>query len=444
MLRQALGDLALRGLVASDGNTDTAHKIWRLEGPAGLDAAGHVLRISRSDMGSTARGAGALGAPHAMVLNETVLAFVRGGTGPGAPGGIGAVASWATEVEFSLGGRRKVRPDAVLQAPESGVPVLMVEVDRSTMSPARVAAKFAGYRELFRAKSRDNDPVLAGESASERMTHWWRRAYPGAARESYPPVALVLADAGAKTLNNRAAMICDLTAEFWRGRRRTEEYSMDGWLDYGDSVPIPVASLDTLTRLGPMGEVWWRCGRDGLLSLTDALDNLGDHAAYKRRQADRQAEEERKHREAMELRACVDCGAVPERKSVWTEEIRGYWTHREGGTCHPATRSAKRPGRCGRTRRRWRRPARRTPSARRAGHARGRWVGRSARSGSCGSRRSPRWRSARTARRCGRRRTSVRCGCRCPPRRSGSCSARRSWTTRGGRYGSCTRNSAPP
>ncbi len=37
-----------------------------------------------------ARGAGASGAPHAMAVNETVLAFVRGGTGPGAAGGISA------------------------------------------------------------------------------------------------------------------------------------------------------------------------------------------------------------------------------------------------------------------------------------------------------------------------------------------------------------------
>ncbi|MEV0535541.1 replication-relaxation family protein [Kitasatospora sp. NPDC050463] len=42
-------------------------------------------------------------------------------------------------------GKRRVRPDAVLQAPETGVPVLMVEVDRSTMGPARVAAKFTAY-----------------------------------------------------------------------------------------------------------------------------------------------------------------------------------------------------------------------------------------------------------------------------------------------------------
>ncbi|MFI8086667.1 hypothetical protein ACIF6L_38535 [Kitasatospora sp. NPDC086009] len=155
-----------------------------------------------------------------------------------------------------------------------------------------------------------------------RMTHWWRRAYPVPVRESYPPVALVLADASAKTLNNRAVMICDLTAEFWRGHRRTEDYSTDSWLDYGASIPILVASLDTLTQLGPMGEVWWRYGRDGLLSLTDALDNPGDHAAYKQRQAERKAaEENRKHREAMKLRACVDCGAVPEQKARWTQKI---------------------------------------------------------------------------------------------------------------------------
>lgn len=34
---------------------------------------------------------------------------------------------------------RKVRPDAMLQAPEIRVPVLMVEVDRSTMAAARGA-----------------------------------------------------------------------------------------------------------------------------------------------------------------------------------------------------------------------------------------------------------------------------------------------------------------
>ncbi|WP_441248306.1 replication-relaxation family protein [Kitasatospora sp. McL0602] len=140
-----------------------------MEGTAGLEAAGHVLGLPRSEMGGTARGAGRSGARHAMAVNETVLAFVLGGTAPDAPGGVGAVTDWATEVEFGLpGGRRKVRPDAVWQAPEIGVPVLMVEVDRSTMSPERVAAKFTAYRELFRTKVKSTDPALATEDPTDR------------------------------------------------------------------------------------------------------------------------------------------------------------------------------------------------------------------------------------------------------------------------------------
>ncbi|AUY53783.1 hypothetical protein C2142_38745 [Streptomyces sp. CB01881] len=57
-------------------------------------------------MGSTARGAGTSGAPHAMAVNETILAFVRGGTAPGSAGGVGVVTSGATEVEFALPGGR--------------------------------------------------------------------------------------------------------------------------------------------------------------------------------------------------------------------------------------------------------------------------------------------------------------------------------------------------
>ncbi|MFB7668950.1 replication-relaxation family protein [Kitasatospora sp. NPDC056138] len=168
-IRQALGDLALHGLVASDGNTKDRHKTWRLEGAAGLDAAGQVLGLPRSEMGGTARGAGRSGAPHAMAVNETIVAFVRGGATPAAAGGVGTVRSWSTETEFLLsGGRRKVRLVGVWQAPEMGVPVLMVEVDRSTMAPPRVAAKFTAYRELFRTKVRDNAPALAGEEPADR------------------------------------------------------------------------------------------------------------------------------------------------------------------------------------------------------------------------------------------------------------------------------------
>ncbi|WP_224280781.1 hypothetical protein [Streptomyces sp. LS1784] len=75
--------------LASDGNTAARHKTWRLEGAAGLDAVASVLGTVRSETGGTARGAGRMGAPHAKAVNEAVLAFVLGGTAPGAVGGGG-------------------------------------------------------------------------------------------------------------------------------------------------------------------------------------------------------------------------------------------------------------------------------------------------------------------------------------------------------------------
>ncbi|MDH6145276.1 hypothetical protein P3T35_007331 [Kitasatospora sp. GP30] len=194
-----------------------------------------------------------------MAVNETVVAFVRGGTAPDAAGGIGLVTSWATEVEFTLpGGRRKVRPDAVLQAPEIGVPVLMVEVDRSTMALTLVAAKFAAYRELFRVKVRDNDPARSGEEPADRTVHWWRRAYPGHTRAGYPPVALLVADAGPTALTNRQEAIGDLSVEAWGGWwcKVVRDYNEDAWREYDDSVPV----IATTWSCWPGTGRWGRCG----------------------------------------------------------------------------------------------------------------------------------------------------------------------------------------
>ncbi|MFJ3794242.1 replication-relaxation family protein [Kitasatospora sp. NPDC090091] len=337
VIRQALRDLALHGLVASDGNTKTGHKTWRLEGAAGLEAAGHVLGLPRSDMGSTARGAGRSGAQHAMAVNETVLAFVRGGTVPGAAGGVGTVRSWSTETEFLLpGGRRKVRPDGVWQAPEIGVPVLMVEVDRSTMAPADVAAKFPRYRELFRARVRDNDPALADREPADRTVHWWRRTWPGHTRTGYPPVALVVTDAGPLALANRQQAVADLSADGWRGRWCWEvrDYNDDGWREYDDAVPIVATTLELLAEHGPLGPVWWRFGRSGRHPLIEALENPNNRAAYDLRQAAREDEEHKAHQELMDSLVCIDCGDVPEEESSWVYGSR-QWTRRPGGRCWP-------------------------------------------------------------------------------------------------------------
>ncbi|MFJ3221596.1 replication-relaxation family protein [Kitasatospora sp. NPDC086801] len=340
VIRQALRDLALHGLVASDGNTRDRRKTWRLEGTAGLEAAGQVLGLPRSDMGSTARGAGRSGAQHAMAVNETIAAFVLGGSASGAAGGVGTVTDWSTETEFLLpGGRRKVRPDGVWQAPEVGVPVLMVEVDRSTMAPERVAAKFPRYRELFRTKVRGNDPALYDREPADRRVHWWRRTWPGHTRAGYPPVALVVTDAGPLALANRQRAVADLSVDCWRGRwcREVRDYNDDGWREYDDAVPIVATTLELLAEHGPLGPVWWRFGRSGRHSLVEALENPNNRTAYDLRQAAREDEEHKAHQELMDSLACIDRGDVPEEESAWEYGRQGQieWTRRPGGRCWP-------------------------------------------------------------------------------------------------------------
>ncbi|MBP0454053.1 replication-relaxation family protein [Kitasatospora sp. RG8] len=338
-IRQALGDLALHGLVASDGNTKDRHKTWRLEGAAGLDAAAAVLGMVRSEMGGTARGAGRSGAQHAMAVNETIAAFVLGGSASGAAGGVGTVRSWSTETEFLLpGGKRKVRPDGVWQAPEIGVPVLMVEVDRSTMAPAGVAAKFPRYRELFRTKVRDNDPALASQEPADRTVHWWRRAYPGHIRAGYPPVALVVTGAGPVALANRQENVAKLSAEVWGGQWCTvhrDDNGGDGWREYDDAVPVVATTLELLAEHGPLGPVWWRYGRPGRHSLLDALDNPNNRAAYDQRQKARERKARQDHCDLMRTLACADCGQVPKQESTYEYGLHGQWTRRPGGRCYP-------------------------------------------------------------------------------------------------------------
>ncbi len=289
-------------------------------------------------MGSTARGAGRTGAQHAMAVNETIAAFVRGGTAPDAPGGVGALANWATEVEYVLpGGRRKVRPDAVWQAPEIGVPVLMVEVDRSTMSTERVAAKFTAYRELFRTKVKSTNPPPTGEEPADRMVHWWRRTWPDHTREGYPPVALVFTGAGPTALANRQQAVADLSESCWRGQwwSYTSDDTSDGWATYDDNIPVIATTVELLAEHGPLGPVWWRYGRTGRHSLLEALDNPYTQEAYGKRHTAREEKAKQVHRELMATLVCADCGNVPEQESTSEYGPRGRlrWTRRPGGRC---------------------------------------------------------------------------------------------------------------
>ncbi|MFD1277286.1 replication-relaxation family protein [Streptomyces kaempferi] len=149
-VRNACLDLAKHGLTLSEGSTRDGQKLWGLT-LLGLTAAAEVLGRPAADMGGNARGAARSGAPHAMAVNETVIALTgtqpvptrpiaratptpapATPTGPATaatsavPPGFGSVWSWATEVVHNLPGTSRTRPsvraDAVLRAPAAACP----------------------------------------------------------------------------------------------------------------------------------------------------------------------------------------------------------------------------------------------------------------------------------------------------------------------------------
>ncbi|MGW3045265.1 hypothetical protein ACWC9T_35660 [Kitasatospora sp. NPDC001159] len=89
--------------------------------------------------------------------------------------------------------------------------------------------------------------------------HWWRRAYPGHTRAGYPPVGLVVTDAGSITLANRQEAVAGLSADCWVGSWwaiTRHDNDGDGWREYHDAVPVVATTLELLAehgRSGPSG-----------------------------------------------------------------------------------------------------------------------------------------------------------------------------------------------
>ncbi|MFD9659782.1 replication-relaxation family protein [Streptomyces mirabilis] len=329
VFRNAALDLARHGLAVSEGSARDGNKLWNLT-PLGLDAAAEVLGRPVGEMGGTARGAARSGAPHAMAVNETVIAITRTpatatrpvprqrpapmapsapeqAPAPGLvlePRGMGWVGSWSTEVPLSLptsrGNRAGVRADAVLQAPEAGLPVLFVEVDNCTESADTLAAKFEKYLRYFRLKSKN---PLGSESPV------WRTQYPSTGREGHPPVVVVFNPGlrtGPQALKNRMNTVMELTRLVWSGSYHgagggygAEE--RDGYYGYADAIPLLFTTLDRLQTSGPREAVWWRCGHGQWETLPDALANPDDHDAWyardEQRRRQRDEEREQQHQE---------------------------------------------------------------------------------------------------------------------------------------------------
>ncbi|MFE2729330.1 replication-relaxation family protein [Kitasatospora sp. NPDC059327] len=335
--RAALNDLEKKRITVKHGTGEDGRDIWGMT-TAGRDAAKALFPDGR-DMGGIARKAGASSAAgHALAVSETIISFVVGGTGPNipdkqvngdrtAPGvspGFGRIDQWATEIEHLTPHKPTVRTDAVLQAPDHRIPVLLVEVDLDNESNPRVAKKLDDYRGFFEHTHSLPNPYPRGSIGylewgrrPEQREQHWRRTYPDTGRPGYPPVALALGHLGERAMRQRVQALTKMTRSHWQG-----QHLGDGFYDRTEAIPILFTSLEMLIERGPLAPIWRRAGRDGPLQpLHAALDDHDGPEAYAEHQnaqraqatADAEAAERRRQQRELLATACPHCNRTADK-----------------------------------------------------------------------------------------------------------------------------------
>ncbi|WP_234310689.1 MULTISPECIES: replication-relaxation family protein [unclassified Streptomyces] len=248
---------------------------------------------------------------HAAAVTSTAAELHRAG--------IGHRLGFQTEIGHRLGSSFVQRADLVVRAPEAGVPVLLVEVDRRTEDAHELVTKLRRYWEWGRllpkdaAKSKVN-LVRSRSDAIEHVDHekrLWRRFYPLTGREGLVPLAFVFADTTTAKVVNTVAVLEKDGRRYWAPRRYDPLYAKSVTaLDYRQAVPVVITTLEQLTEHGAGAAVWRRLGRDGAQTLTDALDNPDGHALYRAQEARAEAEDQRRRAAEREARrpVCSRCG----------------------------------------------------------------------------------------------------------------------------------------
>ncbi|MGA5069099.1 hypothetical protein ACPB9E_35940 [Streptomyces exfoliatus] len=186
------------------------------------------------------------------------------------------------------------RADLVVRAPEAGVPVLLLEIDRRTEDAHDLVQKLRRYWEWGRLLPKDADKrtvdlVRSRPDAIEHVDHdkrLWRRVYPPTGREGLLPVAFVFADTTEAKVANTIAVLEEAGRRYWAPRRYDSLYEKAVTArDYRQAVPVVVTTLEQLTEHGADAAVWRRLGRTTEQTLTDALDNLDGDVLYRAQEA---------------------------------------------------------------------------------------------------------------------------------------------------------------
>ncbi|MEV5989323.1 replication-relaxation family protein [Streptomyces sp. NPDC052051] len=200
----------------------------------------------------TSATAASLKTPHTLTVVRTHLAFVADARRRGDEHGY---LDWTPEVSHPLSDGEKIIADAVMHYTLIGDDQrtklrAFVEVDRSTMSSERLAAKLIEYARLW-----SYEPQPAGRQRSQRPAvpgAIWLRWYP-----VFPRVLFVLTGGSRYVLNNR---ISDLQA-------MVSQHPLVAALSR--EVPLGAVVLEDLEEKGATGSVWVPLADRGRRSWTE-------------------------------------------------------------------------------------------------------------------------------------------------------------------------------
>ncbi|MGI5360021.1 hypothetical protein ACQI4E_32650 [Streptomyces sp. CA-252508] len=248
---------------------------------------------------------------HAAAVTSTAAELHRAG--------IGHRLGFATEIGHRLADGYVQRADLVVRAPQAGVPVMLLEIDRRTEDAHDLVVKLRRYWEWGRLLPKDADKrtvevVRSRPDAIEHVGHeqrLWRRVYPPTGREGLVPVAFVFADTTESKVANTIAVLEETGRRYWAPRRYDTLYlEAVTARDYRQAVPVVVTTLEQLQKHGADAAVWRRLGRTTEQTLTDALDNPDGDVLYRRQYAQAEAEDERHRAVEREARrpVCKRCG----------------------------------------------------------------------------------------------------------------------------------------
>ncbi|WP_432198311.1 replication-relaxation family protein [Streptomyces sp. bgisy027] len=184
----------------------------------------------------TSATAASLKTPHTLTVVRCHLAFVADARRRGDEHGH---LDWTPEVSHPLGDGEKVIADAVMhytliQGDQRTKLRAFVEVDRTTMSSERLAAKLIDYARLYQYEIQ---PV--GRRRPTTTGPAWLRWYP-----VYPRLLFILTGASRTRLGNR---ISDLQA-------MVAQHPLVA--AFAREVPLGACMLDDLEDHGPAGAVW--------------------------------------------------------------------------------------------------------------------------------------------------------------------------------------------